>query len=110
MNEYETEKLWEEFTGLVTRVGVFARLAELCRPYIGRMSNQDREAILEIALGMAWTGIVNFNPNRRSLISYWDDCLRNAVDTRPIWRLRYGDFWVLTPSDEIGVEEEDEYS
>lgn len=95
------EKLWDEFYELFTRTGVLARLAEGCGPYIGRMSNEDREAVLEIALGSAWLGIGEFKPTEGSVLSYWDDCLRLAVDTRMVWQLRYGARWISTPADQI---------
>ena len=97
----ETEKLWNEFEEMMTRTGVFARLAEQCRQYIGRMSNEDRETVLEIALGMAWTGAANFNPTTQSLLTYWDNCLAESVRTRMVWRLRYGATWHATIADDI---------
>lgn len=95
------ERLWNEFVEMMTRTGVFARLAEQCGLYIGRMSNDDREAVLEIALGMAWTGADNFNPSAQSLLLYWDNCLTEAVRTRHIWMQRYGDKWYATTAEEI---------
>jgi len=101
MNDREVEKLWIAFVEMMTRTGVFARLAEQCGLYIGHMSNADREEVLEIALGMAWTGSEHFNPGKRSLLSYWDSCLTEAVRTRPMWRLRFRERFFLVTSDEI---------
>ena len=108
MNDYEMEKMWEEFFTLMTRTGVFARLCEATGPYIGRMSNADRETMLEHALGMAWTGIEHFNPNRRSLMSYWDDCLQSALNSRLVWRLRWRDVWHVVASSDVLVLAEEE--
>lgn len=101
MMDRETEKLWDAFVEMMTRTGVFARLAEQAGRYIGRLSNEDREAVLEIAIGMAWTGAQHFDPKRRALLSYWDGCLAEAIRTRMVWRQRYFNVWYPVSADYI---------
>lgn len=75
------------------------RLADRSGRYISRMSEQDRTWILAAALETAWSGIDGFNPDKMSLLAYWDVCMREAVLRRPVWPLRHLSGWsyVYTP-------------
>jgi hypothetical protein len=71
----------------------FARLAEQAGVYISRMSNRDREIVLETALNLAFTLVDEYNPKKMSVLVYWDECLRGALRGRKTWRLRFFDRW-----------------
>lgn len=91
----------EAFCEMMTRTPIFARLCEQCGYYISRFSNEDREAVLAVALELAWSYSEEFDPTQRSLIGFWDACLRHVLFTRPAWgeRTRHG--VVMTPTLEI---------
>ena len=86
------------FVEMMSRHPTFARLAEQCGPYISRLSDEDREDVLAIALELAWEFSEEFDPERQPLVVWWDRCLKHAMNTRPEWecRFRQGRFMVAT--------------
>jgi hypothetical protein len=96
-----TSKEFEVFRA--TMLAQFARLAEQAGRYVSRMSNNDRGVVLETALNLAWDLREEFNPTERTLLYYWDECLRGAIRGRNFWRLRYFDRWETVPAERIGV-------
>jgi hypothetical protein len=94
------EKEWGQFRELM--MSQFARLAEQAGVYISRMSNNDREVVLNTALHLAWDLREEFKPGTMTLLGFWDSCLKQAVQSRPDWRLRYFDRWERVHSKGVG--------
>lgn len=87
MNEKEYEAFREMF------LRQFARLSEQAGKYTRRMSNVDRESVMNCALTSAEEFAEHFNPEKVDLLTYWDDCLKTAVNGRKSWKLRFLDGW-----------------
>lgn len=87
----ELYKEAEAFSEMMTRTPTFARLAEQCG-YFRYFNGADRDAVLAIALELAWTRRDEVDPARISLNAWWDSCLRLALGTREKWQCHYRDF------------------
>lgn len=82
----------EAFCDMMTREPTFARLVEQCGRYISRLSNDDREDVLKIALELAWEFNGDLDPTKKSIVMWWDSFLQYAMNTRTHWlcRSRHG--------------------
>lgn len=101
-------KEFAAFKAMFLTVGVFARLAEQCGRYISRLSNEDREFVIAVALEVAWTGREEFDPEKHSLLYWWDDCLRNTMKTREEWVCRHNARFIRTSTKQILAWEDEE--
>lgn len=93
------DKQFEAFRAMI--LAQFARLAEQAGRYIGRMSNENRESVLELALDFAWYYRVEIVPGRNSLLLHWDNCLGEAARYHDHWYLRTFDGWERTDSQDL---------
>ena len=66
-----------------------AALMDYAKPYVGRLSNGDRDYFIRTALEFAWDRHKQFNPEKTSLLRWWEECLHSAALTRKTWTLRY---------------------
>jgi hypothetical protein len=101
LTDREVVKECEAFVDIMTRDAVFPRLAEQCGPYIGRLGNDDRTAVLAIALELAWEFSGEFDPTKQSLVSWWDACLRYAMGARTHWMCRFRQGWVKVATADV---------
>jgi|ERR1700674_1351916 len=69
-----------------------ARMIEDAGRYTGRMSQEDRDWVIELALDRFWE-LRNTIYTSYGLRDRWIDALNYAVASRPRWRIWYG--WVL---------------
>lgn len=68
-----------------------AALCDFARAYIGRLVESEREQLLSLALEQAWQRRAQFRPEKASLLTWWDGCLRAAADTKPEWQVIWYD-------------------
>lgn len=64
-----------------------AALTDILGRYVSRLNKADREWFTERALEIAWDRHGLFDPTKRHLIAWWDDCLKQVARSRPVWRL-----------------------
>lgn len=79
-----------------------ARLMDFALPYTRRLSSKDLDFFLTNALSFAWQRRKQFNPERGSLLQWWDGCLKSAALTRKSWRQRHMDYWEVVPGHKLG--------
>lgn len=64
-----------------------AALNDILARYVGRLSRRDREWFIGNTLEIAWENRSMFDPTKRHLIAYWEDCCRETARSRPTWRV-----------------------
>ncbi len=79
----------EAFCDMMTREPTFAHLVERCGVYISRLSDEDREDVLSVALELAWEFSGEFDPTKTNIVLWWDSFLRYAMNTRAHWSCRF---------------------
>lgn len=81
-----------------------AQLMGFAKPYVGALTASSVEPYLERALKLAEE---RFDPKKMrasSMLSWWDECLRDVAMTRSSWKVRTFDGWKWVSGWELGWE------
>lgn len=92
----------QEFARWVMTPPTTARMLNAMRPYTGRMAKPDRHAFIEIALRHAFHRRHKLNPERESVLQWWENCLRDAAASRRMWGVWTGSQWMLVSGKALG--------
>ena len=91
----------EAFVEMMSRHPTFSRLVEQCGVYISRLGGDDQTDVLAIALELAWEFSEDFDPEKRTVVSCWDSCLRYAMATRSHWECRFRQGRLMVATEDI---------
>lgn len=80
-----------------------AQVRSVAAPFVGRLSNQDKEDLLTKALEFAWESRRQLKDAPQILL-WWKDALRKAASTRKEWTVQYSDGDRVITSDKLGME------
>lgn len=64
-----------------------AALNDILSKYVARLSRSDREWFTDKVLAIAWENRQMFDPTKRHLIAYWEDCCAEIARSRPTWQV-----------------------
>jgi hypothetical protein len=67
----------------------FAPLSVVTARFTSRLNAQDRDFFIEQLLEMAWERRERINPEKQSLIRFWDDCCIAVARIRKEWTIWY---------------------
>ena len=82
-----------------------AQLMGFAKPYVGALTYVSVEPFLERALKLAEQ---RFDPKKMresSMLTWWDECLRDVAMTRTSWKVRTFDGWRWVSGFELGRED-----
>lgn len=80
-----------------------AQIRNVAAPFVGRLSNQDKEYLLTKALEFAWEDRKALKDAPQILI-WWKAALRKAAATRKEWTVQYSDGDRVIAADKLGAE------
>ena len=92
----------QEFEAWIRRPPTMARMLNALRPYTGRLCRRDREAFIDMALRTAFHRRGKLDPERESVLHWWEMCLRDTAARRRMWGVWDGSAWRMVSGKALG--------
>lgn len=96
-----TELQQQQYTAFLKRHA--AQIRNVAAPFVGRLSNQDKEYLLTKALEFAWESRRELKDSPQILI-WWHAALRKAAMLRKEWTVQYSDGDRVIAAEKLGGE------
>lgn len=99
------QKPWQPNTAFeIFMVSNVAQLMGFAKPYVGALTAQSVEPFLNEALALASQRFEPKKMREASILTWWDECLRQVAQSRASWKVRTFDGWRWVSGWELGRE------